>query len=146
MALKHQGFQVLLYSKFLIEKKCPVDKIAQALGISPSTFYNYIEGVSYFPPDLIAPLYNATGDADYLTFITNETDKRLASREGAEGLKSVLEEALDVAASQGDIIRKVQKALADGNISDREAKKILKSITEHYKELEDLRKALEKKK
>ena len=146
MPVKHQGFQVLLYSKFIIGKTHRVEDIAKAIGIAPSTFYKYIEGTTTFPPDLIAPLYNATGDADYLTFITNETNKRLASREGTEGLKPIIEEVLDVAAANGDLVKRVQEALDDGNISDREALNILKGISIGHKELDDLKKVLKGKK
>ena len=138
MAMKHQGFQSLLYLKFINEKLYRVEDVARKIGTSSSTLYNYIEGISTFPPDLIAPLYNATGDIDFLIFITKDTDKRLTHREATAGEKHVIEETLDVAASAGDLVKKVQLALKDGHISVSEAKRILRTVDKAHKELEEL--------
>lgn len=143
MPTTHQGFQNLLYFNLIYQKRARVEDIARSLGLSASTLYGYIEGKSTFPPDLIAPLYAATGDISYLTFILNDTDMRLIPRERADGKKSILEEVLDVAASHGDIVRKIQEALDnDGEIDERERRRIFRVITANFKELEDLRKCL----
>jgi len=70
---KHDGFRSLLYYKFIHSKTHKVDETALKMGISVSTFYNYIEGINNFPVDLVPPLYNATQDIDFLNFTLNNT-------------------------------------------------------------------------
>ena len=148
MPMKHKGFSSLLYLKFVHMKQYKVEPIATALGISPSTLYNYIEGEAYFPPDLIGPLYNATNDPDSLNFILNDTDQMLTPRHAkkAEGEKSPEAESLDIAVACGKLIDEVRKAIADDNhISKREAEKILKACNKLPKEVEDVSNHAKKK-
>jgi len=64
----------LLYLFFISEKRCRVDDAALELGISSSTMYEYIRGKRIFPPDLIAPLYRATGERRFLSFFLNASN------------------------------------------------------------------------
>ncbi len=121
--VKHKGFQSLLYYKFITEKAFRVEEVARGLGISPATLYNYIEGRSTFPPDLLAQLFNLTGEREFLNFIVNDTPVRLVERNGAKATRGVLDETLDVSVAVGQLTGHVQKALADGHISELEARR-----------------------
>jgi len=138
MGMKYQGFRSLLYLKFIHEKAYSVEAVCSKMGLPPQTFYKYMSGQSTFPPDLIGKLYNATGEPAFLNFILNDTDQMLAPRQRPEAGKSVLEETLEVASATGDLAQKVQKALADGYVDKFEAARIIKSINNVHKELEDL--------
>lgn len=67
-----QGFASLLYVMFVLEKRYAVKEVAPQLDVSPSTLYDYVRGARVFPPDLIAPLYNATNDRRVLAFFLDE--------------------------------------------------------------------------
>lgn len=142
--IKYQAFQSLLYRKFISPGEHDAKKVAHALNESLSNFYNYIEGFCYCPPDIISRIYNATKDPDFLNFTLNDTDQMLTDRQSAKADKSVLEETLDVAASSGRVILKVQEALKDGRINEIERKNIIKAIDAAEKELEDARKVIGK--
>lgn len=145
MAISHQGFQTTLYYMFITSGKHDANVVADKIGVSRSTFYNYIEGITYCPVDLVAKIYNITGDIDFLTFIIKETDKRLVDREASAGEKFVLEETLDVAAAAGDVVHKVKRALEDGEMTSLEKKQILKAANKAHKELEELVGCVKKK-
>ena len=145
MPLKHQGFQSLLYFKFVHEKLYRVEDVAKAMGLSPSTFYNYIEGISTFPPDLIAPLYNATKDEGFLNFIVDDTDKRLVDRDVAKHVKPIIEETLDMVGAAGALTEKINRAWEDGEVNTAEKQKLLNAAHKVFKELEELVSCLKKK-
>ena len=142
---KHDGFRSLLYYKFIHSKTHKVDETALKMGISVSTFYNYIEGINNFPVDLVPPLYNATQDIDFLNFTLNNTDQMMTARKPAQVKGGMLEETLDVAASTGKMVAEVQKDMADKLLSVNALKKIEKQINSAVKELEDLRRVLKGK-
>ena len=139
MPINHIGFQNLLYQKFISPGQHDAKKIAHAMNVSMTTFYNYCEGNAYFPPDLLSRLYTVTGDPDFLNFILNDTDQQLAPRQIQSPKKSIVEETLDVAAALGDVVKKTQNALEDKSINDLEKRKICQAIDKSEKELEELR-------
>lgn len=141
----YDGFRSLLYYKICGSKNHKVDDIARKMGLSVSTLYNYIEGINNFPPDLMAPLYNATHDIDFLNFVLNDTDQMAVDRKTAQVKGGLLEETLDVAASSGKLVAEIQKDLRDKRISVNEKRTIEKQINGAVKELEDLRKVLKDK-
>jgi len=140
--MKYDGFRSLLYYKFIHSKTHKVDSIAVKMGLSVSTLYNYIEGINNFPPDLVAPLYNATQDIDFLNFILNDTDQMAVERKTAQVKGGLVEETLDVAASSGKLVAEIQKDLKDKRVSVNEKKIIEKKLNEVEKQLEDVRKVL----
>ena len=144
MPIKHLGFQSLLYFKVIHSKLYRVEDVARKMGESPATLYGYIEGKATFPPDLIGPLYNATRDQDFLNFILNDTDQMLAARQAAREVRSVLEETLDVAAAAGGLSQLVQRAMADGDIDEVEARRVQRSINNVHRELEELARCVKK--
>lgn len=139
MNLKHHGFQNLLYRKFISPGEHNVKTICSAMKVSLSTFYNYIEGVSPCPPDLIPKLYNATHDHDFLNFILNDTDQMLTPRQDNEPEKSVLEKALDVAAAFGNVLKETHVVIKDKAIDNTTRLKITQTIDKTLVELEALR-------
>lgn len=141
MPLKHTAFQFFLYEKF--NGQHDITNIVRKMLQNRSTFYNYIEGETYCPVDLVAPLYNATKDRDFLDFIINDTDLKLVPRQEGKGDKTVLEEVLDVGVACGHLTETIQKALKDKVIDRNEKRSIIKTINKAEKELEDLRKKIE---
>ena len=139
MKIQHTGFQSLLYEKFVIDKVHDGKKVAPAMGIAPSTLYGYIEGKQYMPPDLIARLYKATGDVDFLNFIIDKTDQSLRPRETHAGKEDLKDDTLDVASAAGAAVAEIQKALADDNVSEVEKQRITKRLNVLMKEIEDVR-------
>ena len=138
----YNRFQFFLYQIFLQEKRHDAQDVARKLGLPASTLYHWIEGENAFPVDMLAPLYNATHDIDFLNFILNDTDQMMLARKPAEVKGGMLEETLDVAASTGMLVAEVQKALADKRLSVNDKKSIEKQINSAVKELEDVRRVL----
>ncbi len=141
MPRAHTKYQFFLYDKFIGGQHNIIDTSRKTL-IPPSTLYNYVEGVSTCPVDLVAPFYNATKDPDFVNFIINDTDLMLAPKQEGKGDKTILEETLDVSVACGNLTRTVQKALKDKTITRNEERLIIKAINEAEKELEDLRKKI----
>jgi len=141
--LSYRGFRFFLYG-LLTKRENDVPDIARRMGIGRTTLYHYAENDSYFPPDLIAPLYNATKDLSILEWIIQDTDYQLTPRQGAISTKPIMQEATDVAIAYGDLIAELKKALADGRITGGEKKKLHKILNNHLKEVEEVRAALER--
>src|SRR3990167_2344629 len=140
---KHDGFRSLLYYKFIHSKTHKVDETALKMGISVSTFYNYIEGINNFPVDLVPPLYNATQDIDFLNFILNDTNKKIIDKApAAKQVKTPTDETLDIAAATGTLVAEVKRTLEDGYLSVNDKRTLEKQINIAEKEIEDLRKVL----
>ena len=126
MPYRYNRFQFFLYQIFLQEKRHDAQDVARKLGLPASTLYHWIEGENAFPVDMLAPLYNATHDIDFLNFILNDTDQMMIARKPAEVKGGMLEETLDVAAATGKLVAEIQKDLADKRLSVNE-KKALRS-------------------
>ncbi|MCK4739063.1 MAG: hypothetical protein KAT46_03865 [Deltaproteobacteria bacterium] len=139
MAMNHKAFTSLLYLKYTHEKKYSVADDAKSLGIKPSTFYNYIEGAAYFPPDLISELYNLHKDLDFLNFFLDATDQMLTPRKKGSSGKDVTAELLDVHTAIGKLNEIFQKSYKDENLSEQECKDIILLINRSQKEIEELR-------
>ena len=143
MHLKYIRFQNLLYNKFVSPGEHDAKKVCSQMNISLSTFYNYIEGISHFPPDLIAPVYNSTHDIDFLNFILNDTDKKIIDKApAAKQVKTPTDETLDIAAATGTLVAEVKRSLKDGYLSANDKRALEKQINITEKEMEDLRKIL----
>ena len=141
--IAHTGFQSLLYYVFIFEKKYRVDETAKKLGIHVQTLYDYIEGVRYFPPDLIPDLYFATKDYRFLEFFLKPCGLvAVPVKQIAESKKDILNILVSGAKEDGDVVRAVKYALDDGKISTDELREIEKEIDEAIREKELLRKAI----
>jgi hypothetical protein len=75
----------------------PPRQLAAELGVNPWTLYNYRNGRSSFPVDLVAPLYIATGDREIIDFVLAGTDL-VAVPKGKP--------------AKGDVVAEVMRALA----------------------------------
>lgn len=144
--IKHDGFRTLLYYKFTYTKAYRVDEVADKMGIPAITFYKYISGQMSFPVDLVAKLYNATGDMEFLNFILNDTPLMLTPRETATAGKDLTSETLDAMAAAGQLATEVQSVMTDGAVSEIEKKRLNNQIDRAHKELEDVRKVVNTKK
>ncbi len=139
MTKNHIGYEHLLYDKFIATDQHCIKEVARKTNIPPSTLYKYCAGNIRPPVDIVASLYNATKDEDFLNYIIDDTDKKLADRYPGKGEKTILEETLDVSVACGRLIEVIQKALKDKDIDRNEKRLIIKSINKAEKELEDLR-------
>lgn len=111
MPLKYTKFQFFLYEKIILSNKNNVEEISKKIPLPASTLYNYLEGQSACPVELVAPFYNATKDIDFLNFIIDDTDHVLVARKCSGPKKSIIEEALNVASSNGQLISIVKDGL-----------------------------------
>lgn len=142
MASKYTKFKELLKQKLIFSEQYNVRDVARKINISPSSLYHYAEDAQNcpnFPVDLLAPLFNATKDIDFLNFILADTDFMLAPRQQTTEQKSVKDETLEAAAAGGILVKHVCEALRDNILSDEEKKTIAKAIDGAELELEDLR-------
>ena len=143
MPYKYNRFQFFLYQIFLQEKRHDAQDVARKLGIPPSTLYHWIEGENAFPIDMLAPLYNATQDIDFLNFVLNDTDKKIIDKApAAKQVKTPTDETLDIAAATGALVAEVKRTLKDGYLSANDKRALEKQINIAEKEIEDLRKVL----
>lgn len=142
---KYEGFRTLLYYKIIYLKQYRVEDIAEQMGMdSPVTLYKYISGQYSFPVDLVGKLYRATGDIEFLNFILNDTDQMLTPRKGSPIQKDLTSETLEAMAAAGRLAEEVQEAKEDDQLSEIERKRITNRIDQAQKELEDVRKVINK--
>lgn len=145
MPIFYREFQSVLYWKFIHKREHDARKVAQEIGVSTSALYKWIEGECTFPPDLIARLYSATGDLDFLNFVLADTDLMLTPRPGAKHSSRTLEgEALDVSVAVGEMHARVVEAEKDGVLSELEKRRIERGVNKAQQELEDVRAMLRK--
>jgi hypothetical protein len=64
--------QPLLYTAFIIEKKCRVDDVSKEMKISSDLLYRYIRGDKPFPFFRLVPLLKATKDLRILVALCRE--------------------------------------------------------------------------
>ena len=143
MPLKYTKFQFFLYEKLVLSNKISVEEISKRIPMPASTLYNYLEGQTVCPIELLAPFYNATKDIDFLNFIIDDTDQRLVPKNAGNSRKSIIEETLDIASSSGALITAVQDALRNGLIVNSKKREIIRAINKTQKELEDLRRKID---
>ncbi len=103
------GFQSLLYYKFIITKQHRVEPIAKKIDVSVDNLYKIVRGADKptrapgarkryeFPIDKISDLYQATKDLDFLLYFVKPCGyslipifKNPAIRKAFEGLTEVL--------------------------------------------------------
>jgi len=140
---KYEGFRTLLYYKLIYTKQHRVEEVAEKMGVSPVSLYKYISGQYSFPVDLVSKLYGATGDIEFLNFILNDTDQMLTHRREAPGGHDIETETLDVTAAVGRLAGEVNEA-KQGGLTEIEKKRLINRIDTAHKELEDVRKVVNK--
>jgi len=126
------GFQELLYQIFHYEKKYPVEAVCRLMGIEQRRFYSYSEGITYFPPDLIPNLYNATflfdmqtgrqpaGEMRIWTFLLENTGLEAVNTDRERNADTVEKELLEINSLTGQLSQKFLDINSDGKITDRE--------------------------
>ena len=140
MLIKHTGFQSLLYYVFVFEKKYRVDETAEAMGISPQTLYDYIEGRRYFPPDLVPRIYKATKEYRFLEFFLKPCGLvAIEPSRSTPTTRDILLQIISCAKEHGDVMAEVKKALEDGVVTRQELKALEKEIDEDIRAKEQLR-------
>jgi hypothetical protein len=119
--IKHAEFQLLLYRKFEYEHRYDAKTVADQMGISRSSMYAYIDGTTYFPPDLVPLLYRVTDDTDFLDFFLRGTGFTrapvLTATPSAADLRS---QVLDVTATTGELAAQTNGFLADDVLDHKE--------------------------
>ncbi len=136
-------FRELLVKKVQFDKLYSVCNIATWLNIPEKTIYNYLAGRSYFPPGLIAVLYNHTKDIDFLNVIIGVTDQRLSSKRLQTNGRTGGEELQEVLVELGKTTEEYLKAIEDGFIDEHELKKIKRRISCARRELDELEHCVE---
>ena len=142
MSTSHAKFSHLMYEKLIGTELYPVKSIARRTGVPMSSLYKYCDGTMNSPVEIVAKIYNATGDKDFLHFIIDDTDQMLIDKQKGSAERPLMEEALDVAGACGRLMEEVQKAMKDKKLTKAEKFKIEKAINASQKELEDLRESL----
>ena len=65
---KKNGFQALLYTRFITEKQYRVAAVAEKMGVHKDTLYKWVNGTNPFSIDYLAALVVATEDPTYLEY------------------------------------------------------------------------------
>ncbi len=145
------GFQSLLYTVFITEKKYTVEAVCKKTGLSPSRFYSYTGGYQYFPPDLIPSLFIATKEIDaerniprggemrLWSFLMDGTGLEAVPVDRADTCDNLDKELLDAAEGVGALISTVRLAVEDGVISEYEAESIRAAADGIERELEGIK-------
>ncbi|MBI5189916.1 MAG: hypothetical protein HZA22_04520 [Nitrospirae bacterium] len=151
MNIDRSEFCFLLRKLFTDEKKYPLKSIARLMGVNEATLYSYHQGLTYFPPDLIPNLYNATvlydqqnkrapaGEMRILTFLLEGTGLEAVPVDRAEDEDSIQKDMLDTYELMGKIIEHIRQAEADSNITSGEADDVSSLIAKAQAELEGIR-------
>lgn len=149
--IPHTKFQHLLYQIFVYEKKYAVEDACRLIGVKPRSFYDYLEGVRYFPPDLAPVLFIATvhldilrhvspaGEMRLLTFFTEGTGYEAVPVDRADDHDPLCKDLLDIAATLGKLVPVIQRAVRDGHVSERESADISALCTALIQEVEGVR-------
>ena len=133
--LHFNGFQQLLYRKFLLERRWRVEEIAHQLNVGRSTMYAWIDGERTFPVDLVGLLSRVTGDHEFVEFVVRDTGFTLAPLPGAGmDIRHLESEALDVAKQAGRVVEAVQDAIVDGRVDTRDCASIRHAVDSLHRE------------
>ena len=66
------GYQTLLYYKFIASKQHDAASVAQKMQVSLDSLYRWVRGDRSMPIDRIPDLVNATGDLEFLEYLTEK--------------------------------------------------------------------------
>jgi len=81
------NFTTKFSTRVLKKLKMPIKTIAFYLGVPYKTYYNWREGISTFPPDLLEELYGITKDARIFKFFLHRTGFMLIEDPRGKGRK-----------------------------------------------------------
>ncbi len=124
------GFSALLYVNFIIRKKHRVDAVAKEMQIATDTLYRYIRGENVIPPDRVVDLVKATGDAEYLDFFCEPCGFAAVPVQKARLTPEQREkDQIHLAILNGEALKNIEEAFADGRVEKSEAKRIEKALS-----------------
>jgi hypothetical protein len=145
------GFQHLLYTITVFEKKYPIGDLAQLMNINPSRLYSYTGGQQYFPPDLIPVLYRATVEYDRLqgrehqgemriwNFLMDSTSLEAVRLDRSTDKDTIEKDLLDISRLTGKFIDLFQNYEKDDRFSELEKKDLSCLLSEIQREIEGVR-------
>ena len=103
------GFQGNFTEEFstqvLQRLKMPMKTIAYGLGVSYKTYYNWVTGISTYPPDLIAKLYQITKDSRIFRFFL-EPCEFIALKDLTRENRRMVANAIEALKTLGEFLRK----------------------------------------
>lgn len=140
MTVQYRAWPSLLYYHLIHSGKHDLREVAKKMMVNPDSLYKWAEGVNTFPPELAGPLYNATGEIEFLESLMKDTGMMVVPRPMANGAgKPVLNEVIDVVGAVGDMANHFNKAMADGKLDSREISRAEKLLNKVQREVEDVR-------
>jgi hypothetical protein len=88
--------QTLLYYKFIASKQHDVASVAQKMAVSVDTLYRYVRGDRPLPVDRIPDLVNATGDTEFLEYLTDKCGFSLVPKIKDKGTFKIFAQLVNV--------------------------------------------------
>jgi hypothetical protein len=137
-----QGKHTAEFSALLSSVQSPPRKsIASSLGVSYSTFDNWIRGYVSFPPDRIPDLVRATGDDRFLRFILNPLGLDYYEKPNGKNSSrlSIEQHQLLIFILGGKIAEEIRRAFADRKLTEEEKKKVRERVDQEIRALVELK-------
>lgn len=139
--------QTLIYYAVAIEKKFRADELADGVGCSPATIYDFMEGRRSVPASYVPRLFNATRDIRFLDVLLKPCGMTAAPIPAAgerASRESLVGHVARAVVEVGHVSAAILESAADGRIDRREAKRIREEIHEAQTMLSTLEAALPK--
>jgi len=142
-----QGKHTAEFSALLSSVQSPPRKsIASSLGVSYSTFDNWIRGQVAFPPDRIPDLVRVTGDDRFIRFILEPLGLDYYKKPNGKNNSrlSIEQHQLLVFILGGKIAEEIRRSLDDGSpggrkLTEEEKKKVWERIDQEIRALVELK-------
>lgn len=136
----------VLYEVFLIERRHKVEAVAMHVGVSPATFYGWIENKATLPAWAIRPIFEATRDLDLWARLSGAKDLGFRvdppAAAATPASPTILAAALGAGAEVGDVQRKVEELGRDGSYDASDKEQLEREIEEAEQKLNTLRATL----
>jgi hypothetical protein len=141
-----RAFADLVYTVLVAEKKWPLKDVAERMGMQYATLHARLHRRVVFSPEEVRDLIAAAPDIRFVTFFLDGTPFIAVDRRALPEGSAV--ETLHLGATRSvlevtDVLRAVEKGMADSRIDHRERAKINKEISEAEHALAALRQRLE---
>jgi hypothetical protein len=141
-----RAFADLVYTVLVAEKKWPLKDVAERMGMQYATLHARLHRRVIFSPEEVRDLIAAAPDIRFVTFFLDATPFIAVDRRALPEGSAV--ETLHLGATRSvlevtDVLRAVEKGLADAHIDHRARAQINKEIAEAEHALAALRQRLE---
>lgn len=138
-------FADLVYTVLVAEKKYPLKDVAERMGMQYATLHARLNQRVVFSPEEVRALIQAAPDIRLISYFLEGTPFIAVERAAFE--KETAAASLHFGATQtvleaADVLRVVEKSLADDRIDHRERAQIAKEIAEAERALAALRNRL----